>query len=123
MSTLTLATLTTLCRSLSIWPPTVTTQTLANAMFELYRQYQVGGLLLVVPEHRLSLQLKWHELQMRGGAASLAVCAELQALANMPYLDLLDESDEILHHRLVVTLLAYQYAEAGALPALCWLEP
>lgn len=55
----------------------------------------------MVPEHRLSLQLKWHELHMRGDAASLAVCDELQALAAMPYLDMLDESDELLHHRFV----------------------
>lgn len=60
---------------------------------------QVGGLLLVVPEHRLSLELKWHELRLRGDAASLEVCEELQALVAMPYLDMLDESDELLHHR------------------------
>lgn len=60
---------------------------------------QAGGLLLVVPEHRLSLQLKWQELWLKGDAASRAVCAELEALAAMPFLDLLDESDELLHHR------------------------
>ena len=60
---------------------------------------QVGGLLLVVPEHRLSLHLKQQELWLKGDAASRAVCAELEALAAMPYLDLLDESDELLHHR------------------------
>ncbi|WIA08442.1 hypothetical protein OEZ85_007879 [Tetradesmus obliquus] len=60
---------------------------------------RVGGLLLVVPEHRMSLELKWHELQLKGGLQDLAVCSELQALAAVPYLDVLDESDELLHHR------------------------
>jgi hypothetical protein len=60
---------------------------------------QVGGLLLVVPEHRMSLELKWYELQLKGDAQALAVCQELQLLAAVPYLDVLDESDELLHHR------------------------
>jgi hypothetical protein len=60
---------------------------------------QVGGLLLVVPEHRMSLELKWYELCMKGDPQALAACQELQALAAVPYLDVLDESDELLHHR------------------------
>ncbi|PNH12760.1 hypothetical protein TSOC_000242, partial [Tetrabaena socialis] len=59
---------------------------------------QEGGLLLVAPEHRLSLQLKWHELRAEGRATA-QVCAVLQAVARLPYCDLLDESDELLHHR------------------------
>jgi hypothetical protein len=60
---------------------------------------QVGGLLLVVPEHRMSLELKWYELRMKGEPQDLVVCQELEALAAVPYLDVLDESDELLHHR------------------------
>eukprot|EP00878_Enallax_costatus_P005957 GHUV01006249.1.p1 GENE.GHUV01006249.1~~GHUV01006249.1.p1 ORF type:complete len:2036 (+),score=737.34 GHUV01006249.1:1069-7176(+) len=81
---------------------TLTPQTARAMRAAVSRCQKVGGLLLVVPEHRLSLQLKWHELRMKGDAASLAVCEELQALANMPYCDMLDESDEILHHRSVL---------------------
>jgi hypothetical protein len=65
----------------------------------LHLLLQVGGLLLVVPEHRMSLELKWYELRMKGDPQALAVCKELQALAAVPYLDVLDESDELLHHR------------------------
>jgi hypothetical protein len=60
---------------------------------------QVGGLLLMAPEHRLSLQLKGQELWLRDGEQDRAVWAELQGLASLPFLDLLDESDELLHHR------------------------
>ncbi len=92
---------------------------------------QEGGLLLVAPEHRLSMELKLHELLLstRGGSAStsgslaaasvggtgasssaaragahldarMAVAEVLQdVLYRVPYTDLLDESDEVLHHR------------------------
>ena len=84
----------------------------------------MGGLLLVAPEHRLSLQLKGQELwiagsqQSRGAAAAggqqqsndLAVWAELQSLASLPYLDLLDESDELLHHRRAVAEAACMHS-------------
>lgn len=52
----------------------------------------------MAPEHRLSLQHKWRELWGSGEDAA-GVCAELAALDSLPYLDLLDESDELLHHR------------------------
>jgi hypothetical protein len=58
---------------------------------------QAGGALLVAPEQRLSLQHKWHEL--RAESDQEATCAELAALFKLPYLDLMDESDELLHHR------------------------
>ncbi|PNH12759.1 hypothetical protein TSOC_000243 [Tetrabaena socialis] len=76
--------------------------------------HQEGGLLLAAPEHRLSLQLKWHELRAEGGAAA-QVCAVLEAVARLPYLDLLDESDELLHHRYQ---LIYACGAPVALPAL-----
>jgi hypothetical protein len=47
----------------------------------------------------MSLELKWYELCMKGDPQALDVCQELQALAAVPYLDVLDESDELLHHR------------------------
>jgi hypothetical protein len=60
---------------------------------------QVGGLLLVAPEQRLSLQLKSRELALQGSEAGAAVVEQLTALARLPYLDVMDESDELLHHR------------------------
>jgi hypothetical protein len=60
---------------------------------------QVGGLLLVAPEQRLSLQLKCQELALQGSTAGAAVVEQLTALARLPYLDVMDESDELLHHR------------------------
>ena len=60
---------------------------------------QEGGVLLVAPQHRLSMQpLKWLELWAKGEEQQ-RVCAALEAVARMPYLDILDESDELLHHR------------------------
>ncbi len=62
----------------------------------------------MAPEHRLSLQLKWHELRARARNPALSeqqrtdaghVCAVLHAVQHLPYTDLLDESDELLHHR------------------------
>jgi hypothetical protein len=57
---------------------------------------QEGGLVLVAPQHRLSLSLKWHELWSMG---AMQVCNVLDKIANLPYMDILDESDELLHHR------------------------
>lgn len=56
-------------------------------------------MLLVAPEHRLSLRLKWHELWSRGGDANRALCAALDTVFDVPSVDLMDESDELLHHR------------------------
>jgi hypothetical protein len=78
---------------------------------------QVGGLLLVVPEHRMSLELKWHELRMKNDPQALALCQELAALAAAPYLDVLDESDELLHHRCGRTLVGQVCLHLD----LCWL--
>ena len=60
---------------------------------------QVGGMLLVAPEHRLSLHLKWHELWGRSTDEASAVCRALDVIAAVPCVDLLDESDELMHHR------------------------
>ena len=54
----------------------------------------------MAPEHRLSLQLKRHELWAQG-AQRAPDCDALDYVAGLPYLDLLDESDELLHHRSV----------------------
>ncbi|CAE8648543.1 unnamed protein product, partial [Polarella glacialis] len=57
---------------------------------------RAGGVLLVAVEHRLSSQLKWHELRMKGEAA---LCSALSDLFAVPARELLDESDEVLRHK------------------------
>lgn len=59
---------------------------------------QVGGLLLVAPEHRLSLLLKSMEIWGKGDHQ---LHDQLQQLMALRYQDILDESDELLHHRYV----------------------
>ena len=59
----------------------------------------MGGVVLVAPEQRNSLLLKKHELRLKGGAASEKVLAALESLAALDVQDLMDESDELLHHR------------------------
>ena len=61
------------------------------------RSLQEGGLLLTAPEHRLSLQLKRLELGAQAGKED--VCRLLDDFAKLPYVDTVDEVDELLHHR------------------------
>ena len=58
---------------------------------------QVGGVLVMAPEHRNSLHLKYLELALAGKAALSA--AVWQQLSTFPFYDILDESDEVLHHQ------------------------
>ncbi len=79
----------------------------------LQRCQATGGAVCVAPEHRLSLQLKWHEL--RSSAADVgAVCAALKELEAQPFFDILDESDEILRYKYQ---LIYAVGACKALPA------
>ena len=55
------------------------------------------GAVCVVPEHRLSLQLKWHEVRLRAEASEeeeeedeASLVELLPALDSLPYCDLLD---------------------------------
>lgn len=52
--------------------------------------------MLVAPEHRLSLMLKRHELWEQGKPD---LCSLLDIIDSLPFIDILDESDELLHHR------------------------
>ena len=54
-------------------------------------------MLLLAPEHRLSLKLKRLELGAQAGKQE--VCQLLDDLAQLPYMDIMDEVDELLHHR------------------------
>eukprot|EP00887_Chlorella_sp_A99_P004660 scaffold4.g4660.t1 len=72
---------------------------------------QEGGVLLTTPERRLSLLLKRQELWQRG---QQDLCAKLDALATLPYTDLLDESDELPSHRYQ---LIYAWGAHARLPA------
>ena len=72
------------------------------------------GLLLVSPEQRLSLELKWQELRFSGAPGSDAIRQALTRLYELPYRDLLDECDELLSHK---WKLVYSVGKGGALPA------
>jgi hypothetical protein len=71
---------------------------------------EVGGVLLVAPEHRLSLELKWHELRSQ---EKHEVCSAMDQLWQIDVHDLLDECDELLHHR---WQLVYAVGAQVALP-------
>lgn len=58
---------------------------------------QVGGVLVMAPEHRNSLYLKSLELAISGSADLASALA--QQLESWPVFDILDESDEVLHHQ------------------------
>ena len=63
----------------------------------LMKCQQLRGVLCIAPEHRLSIHLKWHELRVSPSMHEVA--AALTSLYDLPYLDILDESDEILRHK------------------------
>eukprot|EP00967_Tisochrysis_lutea_P003019 scaffold3652_cov15-Tisochrysis_lutea.AAC.1 len=71
----------------------------------------VGGLLLVAPEHRASLQLKRDETWQWGDRA---VCAQLDKLKALPYTDIVDENDVLLSHKYQ---LVYACGSQAALPS------
>jgi len=70
-----------------------------------------SGFVIVAPEHRLSLELKIKELEL-GKMSALA--AELRKVKDYPWIDVLDESDELLHHRFQ---LIYAIGSVQELPA------
>ncbi|PRW58669.1 hypothetical protein C2E21_2704 [Chlorella sorokiniana] len=72
---------------------------------------QSGGVLLTTPERRLSLHLKQQELWEQGQRELVAAMSNLAAL---PYVDLLDESDELLTHRFQ---LIYAWGSPTELPS------
>ena len=61
------------------------------------------GAVCVAPEHRLSLKLKSDELRLEGTKAASSVLQLLQALDEIPAIDILDESDELLRHKYQVS--------------------
>ena len=83
-----------------------------QTMIESMRYCQdSGGIILVAPEHRLSLKLKWYELKEKGADE---ICRKLDILDNLNYLDILDESDEILR---IKTKLIYACGSQESLPS------
>jgi len=63
----------------------------------LERCRAAGGSVVVAPEHRLSLQLKWHEARLPGNDALVAELTRLDA--QLHFHDILDECDALLSHR------------------------
>lgn len=83
-------------------------QTMALIIGECKRE---GGIFVVAPEHRLSLELKQKELHR---ANNLLLSSALDGLIrSTPWRDVLDESDELLHHRYQ---LIYAVGRAAELP-------
>jgi hypothetical protein len=64
-------------------------------------------------EHRQSLLLKTRELMLLKASTSAETLAELRKLEDVTYLDMLDESDELLHYR---NELVYAVGAAEILP-------
>lgn len=57
-------------------------------------------MLLVAPEHSNSMYLKYLELALAGGEGATDPTPNLlHVLDSFPYYDILDESDEVLHHQ------------------------
>lgn len=52
---------------------------------------------MVAPEHRNSMRLKALELALSGNTRLANQLTTL--IEGLPYYDILDESDEVLHHR------------------------
>lgn len=77
----------------------------------LMKCLEYRGALCVAREHRLSLYLKWDELELSGSSMKNEIQSELEKIYNLPYFDVLDESDELLQHQ-------YQliYAVGGCTP-------
>jgi hypothetical protein len=56
--------------------------------------------LLVAPEHRNSVHLKYLELALAGDEGAAKLAPKLRSLlGGFSYCDILDESDEVLHHQ------------------------
>ena len=78
------------------------------------------GVLIVAPEHRLSLQLKFLELRLAAldpdspSTSAAQLIEMLPRLDQLPYYDLFDESDEILRHKYQ---LIYAVGACEMLPA------
>ena len=72
-----------------------------------------GGCMVLAREHRQSLQLKTNELKLLSPETSGDIVAELNLMKKRKYLDMLDESDELLHYR---DELVYAVGEAEQLP-------
>ena len=68
-------------------------------MASLLHCKRVGGALIVAPEHRMSLTLKFHELRELGEGGSVDTADALRKLlTELPYADVFDESDAALRH-------------------------
>ena len=73
-----------------------------------------GGVLVVAPEHRQSLTLKRIECELEAKEQN-DICAELNRVADLPKVDIIDESDEVLRYN---TKLIYTGGNHTQLPSL-----
>jgi len=78
----------------------------------LERCRAAGGSVVVAPEQRLSLQLKWHAARLAGNDALVAELTRLDG--QLHFHDILDECDALLSHRFQ---LIYAIGSATLLPS------
>ena len=45
------------------------------------------------------MELKWHELRNSNDAGIQSMCSKLKEIEELPYYDIIDESDEVLRHK------------------------
>ena len=53
----------------------------------------------IAPEHRLSMELKEHELGSIPDDKIQRMCCLLKRIEELRYYDIIDESDEVLRHK------------------------
>jgi hypothetical protein len=87
----------------------------ANAMYNLLSYcLRVKGVLLVTPEQRLSLELKWYELTaLIDTEDNSTIIDNVENIYNFDYIDMFDESDEQFRHK---CQLIYSVGSCGDLP-------
>jgi hypothetical protein len=87
----------------------------ANAMYNLLSYcLRVKGVLLVTPEQRLSLELKWYELTaLLDPENKSSIIDKVEKIYNFDYIDMFDESDEQFRHK---CQLIYSVGSCGDLP-------
>lgn len=72
----------------------------ATRMHEIMVRYQrKQNVILVAPEHRLSLELKQHEVGLMDSENATRIQQAIKNIEALPYYDILDESDELLSYK------------------------
>lgn len=88
----------------------------------LYTCQRAKGVVCLAREHWMSLHLKWHELYLKEEEEAveseavddnIEIQKQLALVAQLPYVDIIDESDEVLRHKYQ---LIYAVGSSDGLP-------